>query len=184
MAGLTPLPLPPVPVLTAFPEINVRTYVHGSAGPGIWFASLDIPRLIGVPFPRVAFGQPYAWARARISRRGAEVRWWSRRRLPGPRGATMRLGLAVDGARHLDDLDRWLVNRWGVYSIIAGRLCWTPVAHTPWPLRDATVTVLQDDLGAAAGWPLGTVERLHHADLVQNVRIGLPRPVQRSCRPT
>src|SRR5688572_30752933 len=50
--GLTPfylshlrLPLlPPMPWLSQFPETNVRTYVRGPAGPGVWFFSLDASR--------------------------------------------------------------------------------------------------------------------------------------------
>src|SRR5436190_18564538 len=36
--------LPPLPWLSKFPETNMRTYVQGPAGPGIWFFSLDAAR--------------------------------------------------------------------------------------------------------------------------------------------
>ena len=39
---------PPIPYLGTFPETNVRTYVRGSDGPGVWFLSLDISRLLPV----------------------------------------------------------------------------------------------------------------------------------------
>lgn len=39
---------PPIPYFGTFPETNIRTYVTGAVGPGIWFHSLDITRLVPV----------------------------------------------------------------------------------------------------------------------------------------
>jgi uncharacterized protein YqjF (DUF2071 family) len=41
LTGLRPPYLPAIPGLSEFPEMNLRTYVRGPAGPGIWFFSLD-----------------------------------------------------------------------------------------------------------------------------------------------
>jgi uncharacterized protein YqjF (DUF2071 family) len=40
--------IPPLPWISRFPETNLRTYVRGPAGPGIWFFSLDAARLPAV----------------------------------------------------------------------------------------------------------------------------------------
>jgi uncharacterized protein len=176
MAGLTVPGVPPVPWASRFAEVNVRTYVTGPHGPAIWFCSLDIPRLPGVAVARAAFAQPYAWARMRMERRGDEVRWWVRRRLPGPGGARTLLGLRQGERTAPDDLDAWLTNRWGAYAVHLGRLTYTPVVHQPWDLHAATPTVLRDELGAAVGLPLGHVERAHLTPSVDGVRFALPRP--------
>jgi uncharacterized protein len=177
MVGLTAPPIPPLPWIGTFPETNIRTYVQGAAGPGVWFASLDIPRLAGLPVARLGFGQPYTWARMGISRRGDEIRYRSVRRLPGPRGAVSHVGVRIGGRRQLDDLDRWLLNRWGAYSVIRGRLHHAPVVHGAWPVHDAEITVLHDDLGAAAGWPIGPIGRTHYAPLADDVGFAWPTPV-------
>lgn len=67
--GLTPFllkgmrpPLVPATLGLSFPEINLRTYVQGPKGPGIWFFSLDAARLSAVIGARSLYGLPYYWA--------------------------------------------------------------------------------------------------------------------------
>ena len=68
---IRPLGGPAIPHLLRFPETNVRTYVRGADGtPGIWFHSLDAPRLLPVLGGRATYGLPYRWLDLRISRRG------------------------------------------------------------------------------------------------------------------
>src|SRR5688572_24482592 len=57
MTGVRLRGLPPLPLLSAFPELNVRTYVTVQGKPGVFFFSLDAgstvavraARLIGLP---------------------------------------------------------------------------------------------------------------------------------------
>src|SRR6185295_16469197 len=55
MAGVTPRGVPALPWLSAFPELNVRTYVTLDAKPGVWFFSLDAGNPIAVEAARDAF---------------------------------------------------------------------------------------------------------------------------------
>ena len=49
MQRVRPIGLPPVPWLSWFLELNVRTYVHDDAGnPGVWFFSLDCDQPVAV----------------------------------------------------------------------------------------------------------------------------------------
>ena len=41
--------------------------------------------------------------------------------------------------------------RWGAHSRVLGRTIWVPNAHEAWPLHEAEVLDLADDLVAAAG---------------------------------
>ncbi len=50
--------LPPVPRLSRFPETNLRTYVRGPDGGGVWFLSLDAASLPVVLGGRAAYGVP------------------------------------------------------------------------------------------------------------------------------
>src|SRR6185295_979431 len=51
--------LPAVPGLSAFDELNVRTYVHHRDFPGVWFFSLDASKLIATLAARLFFMLPY-----------------------------------------------------------------------------------------------------------------------------
>src|SRR5881394_3715955 len=77
--------LPPVPGLSAFPELNVRTYVRaeGDGCPGVWFFSLDAASRAAVRAARAVFGLAYMDARMSCRREGESVAYESRR--AGPR---------------------------------------------------------------------------------------------------
>jgi hypothetical protein len=55
--------VPPPPVLSRFPELNVRTYVTHAQRPGIWFFSLDAGSGLAVAAARTAYRLPYFRAR-------------------------------------------------------------------------------------------------------------------------
>lgn len=177
MVGLTLPPVPALPLVGTFPETNVRSYVRGTAGPAVWFHSLDVPRVFMPPTARFLFGVPYTWSRMRVSRRGDRMRYWAQRRWPEPVGARSRVGVRIGPSVEPDDLDRFLVNRWGAYSLIRGRLHHTPVVHDPWPLQQADPTLLYDRFSHAAGLTISTVERVRYAQAARAVRFGWPEPV-------
>src|ERR671920_2567916 len=59
MSGVRPRSLPRVPWLSAFPEINVRTYVTAEGKPGVWFFSLEATSRVAVRVARWAFHLNY-----------------------------------------------------------------------------------------------------------------------------
>ncbi|MGZ4809473.1 MAG: YqjF family protein, partial [Thermoanaerobaculia bacterium] len=66
MTGVRPILTPPLPGISSFHEVNVRTYVHHEGrDPGVWFFSLDAANRIAVAVARRAFHLPYfrAWIR-------------------------------------------------------------------------------------------------------------------------
>lgn len=64
MQKVRPRFLPPVPWLSNFLELNVRTYVHDADGrPGVWFFSLDCDQPLAVEIARRFFHLPYQHAR-------------------------------------------------------------------------------------------------------------------------
>src|SRR5687768_7102390 len=73
LSGLRLRALPQVPGLSAFPEINVRTYVTVGGRPGVYFFSLDADNLLGIQIARSWFKLNYYQARVAMSRCGEEV---------------------------------------------------------------------------------------------------------------
>ncbi|GAC1435971.1 MAG: DUF2071 domain-containing protein [Thermoanaerobaculia bacterium] len=64
ITGARPVLLPPVPGISNFHEVNVRTYVHREGrDPGVWFFSLDASNSIAVAAARAAYKLPYFFAR-------------------------------------------------------------------------------------------------------------------------
>ena len=51
MAGTRPRAWSPLPWVSVFPELNVRTYVTAEGKPGVWFFSLDAANPLAVRGP-------------------------------------------------------------------------------------------------------------------------------------
>jgi len=183
MHAVRPAGLPPLPHLSFFPEVNCRTYVrHANGTRGIWFFSLDTPRLWIVAALR-ALGLPYRWAAAdvvtdpggpAVARR---LSYRSRRRGPGGPArlrADVEVGTLLD---HPDALAVSLTARWWAFTRRAGRIWQVPVAHPDWPLYTARAVALDaGELLAAAGLPPSADDALVHFSPGVRTRLGLPRP--------
>ena len=162
-------PMPSVPWLGSFVEVNVRTYViDGSGRRAVWFASLDIDRLVPVAVARAAFRLPYCWARtrhtasvggspgdARRSVVGTRHRYEVRRRWPTDAATGViecDVGNEVPPAEQ-SDFDVWSSARWG---LVAGGRTGTRhgrVSHPRWPLHRADLVAVDTGLITAAGLP-------------------------------
>src|ERR1700756_2660614 len=72
MSGVRLRWTPPLPGLSAFPELNVRTYVTAQDKPGVWFFSLDAANALAVATARLTFHLPYF----RAHMKSTEARGW------------------------------------------------------------------------------------------------------------
>lgn len=160
-------------------ETNLRTYVRGPDGrDGLWFLTLDIGSAAMAAALRMAVGAPYHLARLHLEHDGT-LATYSGARIVGSR--SYRLQASTGGALAPDRLDDWLTGRWRAYTQHLGRLLVTPVHHEAWPLQQARVETLEQDLTDAVGLgQLGDPAVVHFSRGVRDVRVGVPRPVPRS----
>ena len=94
VGGLRLRGTPPLPWLSRFPELNVRTYVDYGAHPGIYFFSLDAARLAAVAAARRAYRLPYFHAEMSARHQGGKVHYESEadrlERASGPTAGVLR----------------------------------------------------------------------------------------------
>ncbi len=145
MDRIRPWCLPPVPWLSWFLELNVRTYVHDDEGnPGVWFHSLDTNRWPAYKIARAAFKLPYFHAVMRTAR-GADgwIDYHCRRR--GETEAA-RFRYRPDGSRapreaEAGTLEFFLLERYLLFSHTAddGRFFSGQVHHSPYQYRGVAV---------------------------------------------
>lgn len=151
------LPLPPVPLLGTFAEINVRTYGIDDAGRrGVVFFTLEAEHLVPVLTARALFGLPYRWARIgmRFDPDAGSIEYRSRRRRFDGRTGAPGTRIAVEvGTDPVDtELSRFLTARWGFHERHLGRTRWAANEHPAWPLVDARIAHLRDGLLADQGF--------------------------------
>ena len=144
-----------VPWAGTFLETNVRLYsVDDTGRRGIVFLSLDTDRSVVVAGARAAFGLPYRWSRMRHTVRrsdNGEVHdYRSSLRWPGTR-ARSHVAVRVGPPRESTELDVFLSARWGLHVRWLGRTLHVPNAHGRWPLREAEVVALDDELLGSVG---------------------------------
>ncbi|HEX8372431.1 MAG TPA: DUF2071 domain-containing protein [Chthoniobacterales bacterium] len=153
MCGVCPVWCPPMPGLSNFLELNVRTYVHDEKGvPGVWFFSLDASNAVAVFLARTFFGLPYYRARMRARATPATLDYWSQRgELPPDHFVYQPVGPARFA--EAGSLEFFLAERYLLYSYDAkaGRLSSGRVHHRPYPLQDVKVLEHSTHLLAPAG---------------------------------
>ncbi len=141
-----------VPWAGTFLETNVRLYsVDATGRRGVVFLSLDTDRSIVVAGARAVFGLPYRWSRMRhrVPQEGLHE-YESRLRRPGSRPRS-HVVVRVGEPRQATPLDTFLTARWGLHVAWVGRTRYVPNAHGPWPLQDAEVVALDDELLGSVG---------------------------------
>jgi uncharacterized protein YqjF (DUF2071 family) len=172
MWGVRPTFTPPVPGLSAFHELNVRTYVHLDGTPGVWFFSLDAESALAVWGARTFFHLPYFKARMSLKEQGQTILYSSRRThegaTPAELDATWTIGRALPEASTPGSIAFFLTERYCLYAAHQGRLFRCRIFHPPWPLHEATLplhrSTMIESLGlqTPAGDPL-----LHYAEALK-----------------
>ena len=142
----------PLPRLSSFLELNVRTLVNaGGEKPGVWFFSLDASSRLAVEAARRLYELPYFHARMSLRRSGDWIEYEcarigeAGRVFSGryrPRGG---VSYAKPGS-----LEWFLTERYCLYTTDRrGRVCRAEIHHELWPLQPA-----EAEIGLASISPL------------------------------
>jgi uncharacterized protein YqjF (DUF2071 family) len=180
MSGVHPRFVPSIPWLSAFPELNVRTYVTRDGRPGVFFFSLDAGNRLAVALARRLFMLPYFHARMFVGR-GYEIAYLSERRHRGASPARFVASYAPSGSAAIavpGSLAHFLTARFCLYTADGtGRLYRAEIDHLPWPLQPATATIAANTMAAAHGIALPDEAPLLHFARRLEVHVWPLRPI-------
>ena len=155
MRNVRPIWSPSVPPLSNFHETNVRTYVHYKGhDPGVWFFSLDAANPIAVQIARLWFKLPYYYARMRLEKTASSIHYVTERLWPAPVPAACHVDWTTEaGIRHAEPntLEYFLIERYILYAYRNGCLYSGQVHHPAYPVQNAAVGPLGENLIAQAG---------------------------------
>jgi hypothetical protein len=155
MERIRPAFLPPLPWLSWFLELNVRTYVHDEQGlPGVWFYSLDCNQPLAVQLARRCFRLPYFHARMTARRSGGVIDYCCARR--GSREARYRWTAAADTRTATPgSLEFFLLERYVLFTTdAAGGIYCGRVHHEPYRFGATEVESLSAEPARLAGFDL------------------------------
>lgn len=150
MSGVRARVVPPLPGLSRFPELNVRTYVTYGGKAGVYFFSLDAANLPAVWAARTFYYLPYFRASMTCSQRDGRIFYSSARY---QQQAELRCSYEPkDLARVCDKstLEDFLTARYCLYTVRKGEVHRCEIHHLPWPLQDAEAEFELNSMADAA----------------------------------
>ena len=172
----------PLPVVSSFLQVNVRTYVTADDRPGIWFFSLDTTSALAAEVARRLYGAPFF--QASIATR-PEHGWTalSSARTGGDRPAVLeaRFRATGRGARpRRGTVEHFLAERYCLYATgRGGTLQRAEIHHRPWTLRGAELEVDLNTMAPAGVEPLGGPPLAWYSE-TQDLLLWSPQPVAAS----
>lgn len=174
MSGVRPRGVPALPVLSTFPELNVRTYVVVQGIPGVYFFSLDAGNPVAVALARSIFHLPYFRALMGQSRQGEIIHYSSHRTHRGAPPADYRaryrpISPVIDTSP--DSLETWLTERYALYTTVGSRVYRGDIHHIPWSLHRAELETECDTTALSHGIHLPDTDPLLHYSHRQDVLI-------------
>ena len=166
MTNVAPRGVPSIPFVSAFIELNVRTYVTLHGKPGVYFFSLDANSMIAVAAARQLFGLPYFPATMNAEWKDGRCEYTSARdaRAEGVAefAASYRPVGAVQTAKP-GSLDYFLTERYCLYVVDdSGRAKRLEIHHWPWQLQDGEARIAVNTMADAAGIRLPPMTPLLH----------------------
>jgi uncharacterized protein YqjF (DUF2071 family) len=174
MQNIAPRFVPALPWISAFPELNVRTYVEMEGKPGVWFFSLDATNPLAVWAARRFFHLSYHRAEMSFQSARDQIEYRYRRlirnglspRFEGNYGPTSSINRAAPGS-----LDHWLTERYCLYAEAPdGKIYRSEMHHAPWPLQQARAEIeantMTEPLGIALSGPPATLHFGKRVDVI------------------
>jgi uncharacterized protein YqjF (DUF2071 family) len=141
MSNVAPRALPALPGMSAFPELNVRTYVRVGGKPGVFFFSLDATNPVAIGIAKLMFGLPYYAASMQVAPVNGCIRYSSRRTAPESPAAELVGSYHPTGEvfqASPGSLEYFLTERYCLYTVDDDRQTFSlDIHHPPWPLQPA-----------------------------------------------
>ena len=140
MRGVRPAFLPPVPGISDFLELNVRTYVRDAEGnAGVWFYSLDCNQPLAVRVARTFFHLPYFDADMRAAKCGGFTEYSSCRTGSNDASVYRYQGQVSARPAEQESLEEFLVERYRLFAEADGKIFSGQVWHKPYEISKALV---------------------------------------------
>lgn len=177
MTNVAPRFVPALPWVSAFPELNVRTYVTAGGKPGVFFFSLDAGNALAVGAARTLLNLPYYSAAMTVDADQGIVAYASRRQSEPRAEFTGRYrGLGDRRPPIRGTLEHFLTERYCLYAVDhtfhAYRL---EIHHPAWALEAAEAEIAVNTMADAAGIRLPSMAPLLHFSKRQDMVCWAPK---------
>lgn len=151
MSGIRGRGIPPMPGLSRFPELNVRTYVTYEGKPGVYFFSLDAANQPAVWAARRFFHLPYFFASMSAREDAGVIHYRSQRKRVAAEFRGSYHPIASVRRSEKNSLEYFLTERYCLYTVHDHNVYRCEIHHEPWPLQEAEACMEVNTMATAAG---------------------------------
>jgi hypothetical protein len=184
MTNVAPRGLPALPWISAFPELNVRTYVRVADRPGVYFFSLDAGNVVAVQAARALLNLPYYSASMDVLRTPNGIDYRSSRN--SVRAAEFRAtyeGVGTPFVAAAGSLDYFLTERYCLYDLNRRNVPYRlEIHHPPWLLQRAEAHIARNTMGEVNGVTLSGQPPVLHFSTRQDAIAWAPSTLQSAAR--
>ena len=133
MAGVRPRGVPALPLVSDFPEVNLRTYVRHGTKQGVYFLRIEAGKRLSVRMARALSILPYRHAAMARTAHPDGTHGFALRSPHGGWALRYRVGAPI---AQPSPLDLWLTERYCLYQPWNKGLQRYEIHHKPWPLAE------------------------------------------------
>jgi uncharacterized protein len=164
MTNVAPRGIPALPWVSAFPELNVRTYVRVGGRAGVYFFSLDASNPVAVGVARTMAHLPYFTAEMRVEERDGWIHYASRRKRTSSAEFAAKFRPTGPPAPPVaGTLEHFLTERYCLFTVDPSFHAFTlDIHHPPWPLQPAEAEIQVNTMAEAAGIRVPSMAPLLH----------------------
>lgn len=161
MTGVRARWTPALPGVSAFPELNVRTYVSYEGKPGVYFFSLDAGSRLAAMAARLTYHLPYFHSDMKVADTNSWIEYSCVRGNKWEFCGRYKPIAPVE-RRRPGTLPNWLSERYCLYAVARDAIYRAEIHHEQWPLQDAEAEISSNTMAGAAGIELPNIKPLLH----------------------
>ena len=166
MTNVAPRGVPALPWVSAFPELNVRTYVRAGGRGGVYFFSLDASNPLAVGAARSLAHLPYYTADMQVDEQADGIAYRSRRKGTDDNPVELAARYRPVGPAQpavAGTLEHFLTERYCLFTTDRSSRAYTlDIHHPPWPLQAVEAEIRINTMADAAGIHLPVTQPLLH----------------------
>jgi len=155
--------LPPLPYLSDFQEVNLRTYVIKDGVPGIYFITIEASKILSALMARKLVGLKYNNAKIKRKHNRCVL-------TRSEEGNLLNLKyLPLQNISDKSDLDKWLTERYCAYEAINKKLYRFNIHHKAWSLKKMKLRKVELNFVQGNLWINNVQPDLQHYSAEQRV---------------
>ena len=171
----------PVPGLSYFLELNVRTYVKLNNKAGVFFLSLEASNPIAVKIARKLFYLPYMDANMSANKKNGYFNYYSNRTHKNEPKAEFEVKYKPISdiiSYTPDSIESWLTERYCLYSVNQkGQIYIGEIHHKKWNLQEAECQIITNTMTLCHGIKTPKTQPLLHYSKNIEVVVWYPSPI-------